>query len=76
MEKKKKKRIADYDTTGNLGVTEMFGAIFFMLIGGVKKSYNYYHQVKYQKRNIWVGYVLKIVFLLIGISLFLYFTNN
>lgn len=74
--KKKRKRIADYDTTGELGVTEMFGAIFFMIVGGMKKDYKYYHQVKFQKRNIWTGYILKIILLFIGIFLFLYTTSD
>ena len=40
---KQKKRLSDYDTSGNLGVTEMFGAIFFMVINRLKKDYNYYY---------------------------------
>ena len=61
---KKQKRLSDYDNSGQLGVTEMFGAIIFMLIGGLKKDYKYYHQVKYQKRNIRVGYLFGIIIFL------------
>jgi len=64
--KKTEKRLSDYDNSGQLGVTEMIGAIIFMLFGGLKKPYKHYHRVKYQKRNIIVGYLFGIiVFLLI-----------
>lgn len=72
MKPKKEKRLSDYDTSGNLGVTEMFGAIFFMIISGFKNDYNFYYQVKYQKRNIWTGYLLTILFF-IGLFLFFYY---
>jgi len=58
---KKEKRISDYDNSGQLGVTEMFGAITYMLFGGIKKSYEHYYQVKYQKRNTLVGYFMSII---------------
>jgi len=32
-----------------------------MLISGLKNDYKYYYQVKYQKRNIRIGYVLSII---------------
>lgn len=60
MKQKEKKRISDFDSSGHLGVTEMFGAIFFMLMGGLKKDYNHYYQIEYQKRNILAGYFLGI----------------
>ena len=72
---KKQKRIADYDTTGNLGVTEMFGAIIFMLIGGLKNNYEHYHQEKFQKRNIWTGYIVTITLSLIGFICLLYIAS-
>ena len=75
MTDKKAKRISNYDNSGNLGLTEMFGAIIFMLIGGLKRKYNYYNQVKYQKRNIWTGYIVSVV---LSISFFvglIYFTS-
>jgi len=58
---KKEKRLSDYEHSGQLGVTEMFGAIFFMVISGLKKDYKDCYQVKYQKRNIFTGYILSIV---------------
>jgi uncharacterized BrkB/YihY/UPF0761 family membrane protein len=73
MKPKKEKRLSDYDNSGELGVTEMFGAIFFMLFNGFKKDYNYYYQVKYQKRNIYIGYILKILSV-IGIVIIIYFS--
>jgi Kef-type K+ transport system membrane component KefB len=74
---KKEKRLSDYDNTGQLGVTEMFGAIFFMLIGGLKKDYNYYYQVKYQKRNIRIGYILSVAITLIfSYSIYLFLISD
>lgn len=69
--KKKEKRLSNYDNSGQLGVTEMFGAITFMLLGGLKNNYKYYYQVKFQKRNIWVGYFMTIIFVVLFIF-FLY----
>lgn len=71
MKPNKEKRLSDYDTSGKLGVTEMFGAIFFMVCNGLKKDYNHYYQVKYQKRNIRAGYLLGILFF-IGLFLLFY----
>ncbi len=75
MADNKEKRIADYDSSGNLGVTEMFGAIIFMLISGLKKDYNYYHQVKFQKRNIWTGYIISIILFLSFFIILMCFVN-
>lgn len=69
--KKKEKRLSNYDNSGQLGVTEMFGAITFMLLSGLKNNYKYYYQVKFQKRNIWVGYFMTIIFVVLFIF-FLY----
>ena len=69
MKQKDKRRLSDYDTSGKLSVTEMFGAIFFMVFNGLKKDYNHYYQVKYQKRNIRAGYLL-------GALLFLFLTTG
>jgi len=64
---KKQKRLSDYDSSGRFGVTEMFGAIIFMLIGGFRRKYDYYYQVKYQKRNIWTGYLAGVVLVIVVI---------
>jgi len=69
--KEKEKRISDYDNSGHLGVTEMFGAITYMLFGGLKKSYEYYYQVKYQKRNTLVGYFMSII--IVGVLCYVLF---
>lgn len=69
--KKKEKRLSNYDNSGQLGVTEMFGAITFMLLSGLKNNYKYYYQVKFQKRNIWVGYFMTIIFVVL-FTFFLY----
>ena len=73
MRPEKEKRISDYDTSGDLGVTEMFGAIFYMLLGGLKKKHEHYYQVKFQRKNIITGYFLTlfIVFGLIALFFFL-----
>jgi hypothetical protein len=68
--KKKEKRLSDYDNSGDLGVTEMFGAITFMLLGGFKKDYNYYYQIKFQKRNVWTGYFMTIIVVLSAVIIF------
>ena len=73
MKQKKENRLSDYDTSGNLGVTEMFGAIFFMIINRFKKDYNYFYQVKFQKRNIRAGYLLSILFVVSAFLAFIYF---
>lgn len=61
MKKKEKKRLPDYDTTGNLGVTEMVGAILSIALGGFKKDYTYYYKEKYRKKNILIGYITSII---------------
>lgn len=66
---KKEKRLSNYDNSGQLGITEMFGAITFMLLGGFKKKYKYYYQVKFQKRNIWIGYFMTIIFVVLSVFL-------
>jgi len=67
------KRLSDYDNSGHLGVTEMLGAITYMVFGGLKKDYKYYYQVKYQKRNTLMGYFMSIILVVlisyIGISI-------
>jgi len=68
---KKEKRLSDYDNTRQHGITEMFGAITCMLLGGVKKSYEHYYQVKYQKRNTLVGYFMSII--LVGLLSYVMF---
>lgn len=75
MKKKEEgKRLSDYDNTGQLGVTEMFGAITHMLLGGVKKPYKYYYQAKYQKRNTIVGYFMTIIF--VGFLVYVLFVTT
>ena len=72
MKPKKEKRLSDYDNSGNLGVTEMFGAIFYMLLGGVEKKYDYYYQVKFQRKNIITGYFFTLFIVFGLIALFYY----
>ena len=72
---KKQKRLSDYDNSGHLGVVEMFGAIIFMLIGGFRKGYEHYYQVKYQKRNIWTGYLSCTALVIIVIITAIYYTR-
>jgi len=72
--KEKEKRLSDYDNTGQLGVTEMFGAITCMLLGGLKKSYEHYYQVKYQKRNTLVGYFMSII--IVGLLVYILFLTT
>ncbi|CAL2078841.1 conserved protein of unknown function [Tenacibaculum sp. 190524A02b] len=72
MKPEKKKRISDYDTTGELGFIEMLGAIFYMLLGGLKKSYEHYHQMKFQKKNIITGYFLKLFIIFGSLTLIFY----
>ncbi|WP_420551354.1 hypothetical protein [Tenacibaculum aiptasiae] len=72
MKPQKEKRISDYDTTGELGFNEMIGAIFYMLLGGLTKDYKYYHQLKFQKKNIITGYFLKL-FIVFGSIILFYF---
>lgn len=72
MKQQKEKRIPNYDTTGELGFDEMFGAVFHMLLGRLKRKYEYYHQVKFQSKNIITGYLLKLFFIFGSITL-LYF---
>ena len=72
--KEKEKRLSDYDDTGQLGVTEMFGAITYMLFGGLKKSYEHYYQVKYQKRNTLVGYFMSII--IVGLLVYVLFLTT
>jgi len=71
----KKRRLTDYDTSGQAGITETFGAILFMLFNGLKKDYKYYYDPKFQTRNMILGYIVSIVlfiaFLLLGIWLVL-----
>jgi len=68
---KEDKRISDYDNSGYLGGTEMIGAITYMVFGGLKKSYEHYYQVKYQKRNTLVGYLMSII--LVGVLSYVMF---
>ena len=68
---KKEKRLSDYENSGQLGVTEMIGAIFFMLLGGCKRKYKYYYDVRYQKRNIITGYILGILLFVTGFGVFI-----
>lgn len=75
MKPKKEIRISDYDSSGNLGVTEMFGAIFFMLIGGLTKKYEHYYQIKFQRKNIITGYLLSIIFAFGFIALVFYLSK-
>ena len=70
MKQKKEKRISNYDTTGELGFDEMFGAIFYMLLGRLKREYEYYHQIEFQRKNIITGYLLKLFFVFGSIALF------
>lgn len=70
--KLEKKRLSDYDNSGNLGVTEMFGAIFYMLLGGLKKKYEHYYQVKFQRKNIITGYCITL-FVVFGSIVLFYF---
>ncbi|WP_237274920.1 hypothetical protein [Tenacibaculum ovolyticum] len=72
MKQKKEKRISNYDTTGELGFDEMLGAIFYMLLGALKRKYEYYHQIEFQRKNIITGYLLKVFFVFGSIAL-LYF---
>ncbi|KAB1155255.1 hypothetical protein F7018_12315 [Tenacibaculum aiptasiae] len=72
MKPQKEKRISDYDTTGELGFNEMIGAIFYMFLGRLTKDYKYYHQLKFQKKNIITGYFLKL-FIVFGSIILFYF---
>jgi len=58
----KKKRLNEYRDAGPLVVAEIFGAIFFMIIGGFRKNHEYYYDVRFQKRNVAVGYLLIVLF--------------
>lgn len=72
---KKEKRISSYDTTGEIGFKEMLGAIFFMALGGFKKKYEHYYQIKYQRKNIIVGYFLSLIIVFGAIALTFYFLS-
>lgn len=51
---------ADYD------FSKWVGTLFFYLINGGAKSFDYYTQKKFGRRNLWTGYFIKLgVFALI-----------
>ncbi|MEP2990931.1 MAG: hypothetical protein ABJN61_11650 [Flavobacteriaceae bacterium] len=49
--------------------SKWFGAIFYYLINLGRKPYKYFTNSKFSKRNLWTGYFLKLLLLVLLIYL-------
>lgn len=72
----KEKRLSDYDQSGQLWIVEMVGAFIRMIFNGFKKDYQFYYQVTYQKRNLWIGYISYILFIFLIVFLSVFFLSH
>lgn len=52
------------------GLSEWVGAIFYYFINSRKQSFDELYSKKYESRNIWTGYFLKLFIVAIGLYLF------
>ena len=51
------------ESHSELHSSEWFGAIFYYLIALGKPKFNTVYSAKFRTRNIWTGYLLKLIFL-------------
>ena len=81
LEKKKKdSRLADAFRTKNIseadyGLSFWFGAIFFYLLSFGKIPFDELHSKQYKNRNLWVGWLFRMVLLGIGLGIVLVLFN-
>ncbi len=63
MEKEKPSGDWMSESDSSLHSSEWFGAIFYYLIALGKPKFNVVYSAKFRRRNIWTGYLLKLIFL-------------
>ncbi|SEC86933.1 hypothetical protein SAMN04489761_3821 [Tenacibaculum sp. MAR_2009_124] len=62
--------------SNELATSEWFGAIVRYLLGFCREEFSYYYNKRNIKRNVVVGYIVKLVLLVILIGVFVYFLKE
>ncbi len=76
MKKEKEEKEKVVLMNGELATSEWFGAIVRYLFGLCKKDFSFYYNEKELRKNAIVGYVLKLMMLLIFIAVAFYFLKE